>query len=115
MEPVPKSVCEARMQGHNERFDRDLERINKLEERQEELIELSLKMGEILKNHDSALKEEKENAREREKELEERLKAIENRPVKWWEKFSGAIIGALGTALGGSIVAILYFAVSLNN
>ena len=37
----------------------------------------------------------------------QRLEAVEAKPLRWWEKFTGAIITALGSAIGGGMLALL--------
>lgn len=102
-EPVTENLCAERMKVQNERFARDLERIQSLEDTCEELRELSIQMGELLKKYDEELRDHRQQL----KEQDERVTAIEQRPAKWWEKLTGAIITALGSALGGCLLTLL--------
>ena len=105
METVTKSVCEANMKLHDERFSRDYERLDTLEKDQKDLIQLSIQMGEILKRHDEDLRTTKEV----QKRNEDRIYNLETKPVMWWEKLSGSIITTLGGTLGGAILALILF------
>ena len=108
METVTKSVCEANMKLHDERFSRDYERLDTLEKDQKDLIQLSIQMGEILKRHDEDLR----TTREAQKRNEDRIYKLETKPVMWWEKLSGSIITTLGGTLGGAILALMLLGLS---
>lgn len=108
METVTKSVCEANMKLHDERFNRDYERIDTLEKDQKDLIQLSIQMGEILKRHDEDIR----STKEAQKHNEDRIYKLETKPVMWWEKLSGSIITALGGTLGGAILALILLGLS---
>ena len=53
-------------------------------------------MSELVKKHDEQLAAQAQ-----------RLEAVEAKPLRWWEKFTGAIITALGSAIGGGMLALL--------
>lgn len=108
METVTKSVCEANMKLHDERFSRDYERIEALEKDQRDLTQLSIQMGEILKRHDEDIR----STREAQKHNEDRIYKLETKPVMWWEKLSGSIITTLGGTLGGAILALILLGLS---
>ena len=80
----------------DERFARDKERIEDLEQVCDKLNRLSIEMSELVKKHDEQLTRQ-----------DKRLEAIEQKPLRWWEKFTGAIITALGSAVGGGVLALL--------
>lgn len=102
-EPVNENLCAERMKVQDERFARDMERIKALEDTCEELRELSIQMGELLKKYDEELRDHRQQL----KEQGDRVTSIEQRPAKWWEKLTGAIITALGSALGGCLLTLL--------
>lgn len=103
MEMVSETLCSERQKIQDERFARDKERIENLEKMCGELKQLSTQMGELLKKYDEQLGEHKAEL----KQQEERLTAIEQRPLRWWEKLSGAVATSLGAAIGGSFLTIL--------
>lgn len=105
METITKSICEANMKIHDERFNRDYERLETLEKGQKDLVQLSIQMGEILKRHDEDLRE----AKEAQKRHEDRIYKLETKPVMGWEKLSGSVITTLGETLGGAILALILF------
>ncbi|MGX8701507.1 hypothetical protein [Caproiciproducens sp.] len=41
------------------------------------------------------------------KEIKSDVKAITSRPGKWWDKLIAAIIGAIGAAVAGTIIAAI--------
>ena len=53
-------------------------------------------MGELVKKHDEQLAQQAQ-----------RLDSIERKPLRWWEKFAGATVTALGSAIGGGVLAIV--------
>ena len=78
-EPVNENLCAERMKVQDERFARDLERIKALEDTCEELRELSIQMGELLKKYDEELRDHRQQL----KEQGDRVTSIEQRPAKW--------------------------------
>ena len=94
-ETVNDALCRERQRVQDERFARDKERIEDLEKVCEKLNRLSIEMGELLKKHDEQLSLQSG-----------RLEAIEQRPLHWWEKFAGAVITALGSAVGGGMLVM---------
>lgn len=93
---VEENLCRERQRIHDERFARDKERIEDLEQVCEKLNRLSIEMSELVKKHDEQLAAQAQ-----------RLEAVEAKPLRWWEKFTGAIITALGSAIGGGMLALL--------
>lgn len=108
MEPVTKSVYEADLKRYDERFSRDYERLDKLERDQDDLVKLSIQMGDILKRHDDDIR----TTRETQDLHEGRIYKLETKPVMWWEKLSGSIITTLGGTLGGAILALVLLGLS---
>lgn len=96
-------VCTERMRIQDERFARDKERIEYLEQVCDDLQRLTVQMGELLKKYDEELQDHREQLRAQ----DERLTAIEQRPAKWWDKLIGTIITAVGSAIGGSLLTLL--------
>ena len=95
-ETVSDALCRERQRVQDERFARDKERIEDLEKICEKLNRLSIEMSELVKKHDEQLAAQAQ-----------RLESIEQKPLRWWEKFTGAIIAALGSAVGGGMLALL--------
>lgn len=95
-DPVSDTLCRERQRVQDERFKRDLERIEDLEQVCDKLNRLSIEMSELVKKHDEQLATQAQ-----------RLESIEQKPLRWWEKFAGAIIAALGSAIGGGMLALL--------
>lgn len=95
-DPVSDTLCRERQRVQDERLKRDLERIEDLEQVCEKLNRLSIEMSELIKKHDEQLAVQAQ-----------RLESIEQKPLRWWEKFTGAIIAALGSAVGGGMLALL--------
>ena len=93
---VNENLCRERQRVQDERFARDKERIEDLEQVCDKLNRLSIEMSELVKKHDEQLTRQ-----------DKRLEAIEQKPLRWWEKFTGAIITALGSAVGGGVLALL--------
>lgn len=93
---VEETLCKERQRIHDERFARDKERIEDLEQVCDKLNRLSIEMSELVKKHDEQLVQQAQ-----------RLEAVEQKPLRWWEKFTGAIITALGSAIGGGVLALL--------
>lgn len=107
-EPVSAELCMERMRVQDERFARDLERIQSLEQVCDELQRLTVQMSELLKKYDEELQEHRQQL----KAHDDRLTAIEQRPVKWWDKLIATIITAVGSAIGGSLLTILVQSIS---
>jgi hypothetical protein len=94
-DPVSDTLCRERQRVQDERFARDKERIEDLEKICEKLNRLSIEMGELIKKHDEELNHQSR-----------RLQVIEQKPLRWWEKFAGAVITALGSAVGGGMLVV---------
>ena len=95
-EPVSDTLCRERQRVQDERFKRDLKRIEVFVLVCVLLNRLSIEMSELVKKHDEQLAAQAQ-----------RLESIEQKPLRWWEKFAGAIIAALGSAVGGGMLALL--------
>ena len=93
---VEETLCKERQRIHDERFARDKERIEDLEQVCEKLNRLSIEMGELVKKHDEQLAQQGK-----------RLEAVEQKPLRWWERFAGAIVTALGAAIGGCLLTMI--------
>lgn len=94
-ETVSDALCRERQRVQDERFARDKERIEDLEKICEKLNRLSIEMGELIKKHDEELNHQSR-----------RLQVIEQKSLLWWEKFAGAVITALGSAVGGGMLVV---------
>lgn len=101
---VTKGVFDKTVQMMDERFARDKADIQNLEkehhemnERQIRIENLSIQMGEILKNHSGQLNEH-----------EERISAIEKRPSTFWDKFIYALIGAAGSLAANGVFNAIF-------
>ena len=88
-------VCNERNKRIDERFDRDLDRLGKLETTQDDLKEVSIQLSEMIKRHDEQVKNH-----------EDRLSLLEKKPSVWFDRIIGAIIGAVGGGIGGAIIAL---------
>ena len=93
---VEENLCRERQRIHDERFARDKERIEDLEQVCEKLNRLSIEMSELVKKHDEQLSAQAQ-----------RLEAVEQKPLRWWERFAGAIVTALGAAIGGCLLTMI--------
>jgi hypothetical protein len=87
------AACEERGKRYDERFDRDLRRIEKLEDLTAKISECNVKLSEIIKTNNEKLGDH-----------EKRLDAIESRPTQWWDKVISGIIAAAVTVLMGVIM-----------
>lgn len=101
-ETVSDALCRERQRVQDERFARDKERIEDLEKICEKLNRLSIEMGELIKKHDEELNHQSR-----------RLQVIEQKPLRWWEKFAGAVITALGRLSVVSICVVVSFSCAL--
>lgn len=91
--PVTESLCAARRQVDDERFNRDKERIEKTEKLLDKLTECQIQNSEILKNHHDQLADH-----------EKRLDEIEHQPKVWWDKVISGIIAAAVAFLTGVLL-----------
>ena len=107
-EPVSTDVCMERMRIQDERFARDKERIQGLEQVCSELQRLTAQMSELLKKYGGGRPDQREQL----KAHDDRLTAIGQRPAKWWDKLVGTIITAVGSAIGGSLLTLLVQSIS---
>lgn len=93
-EYVTEEVCGERQKNAAERFGRDKERLDRQEEKMEKVSDLSIQMGEILKNHEAKLNDH-----------DQRIWALESRPGKLWDRLIFALIGALATGIVGALIS----------
>jgi hypothetical protein len=93
--PVSQDTHEGRCKMEDERFARDLERIQKSEENIDKITVLTVQMGEILKQNNSRLDSHST-----------RLDCLEQKPEKFLDKMSVALISLICTVIGG---IIMYF------
>ena len=96
-ETVSDALCRERQRVQDERFARDKERIEDLEKICEKLNRLSIEMGELIKKHDEELNHQSR-----------RLQVIEQKPLRWWEKFAGAVIIYVQRALISLCISKFY-------
>ena len=93
---VDESLCRARQRIHDERFVRAMDRFADVERMCDKLNRLRIEMSALVKKHDEQLSAQAQ-----------RLDSIERKPLRWWEKFAGATVTALGSAIGGGVLAIV--------
>lgn len=96
METVTPEVCLQHQRVMDERFARDKERIQKLEDNQSRIEILTVQMGEILKNQNDAIKNHTT-----------RLEHLESRPGGLWDKVVGGIIAAVTGGLAAALMGLL--------
>ena len=78
---------------YDERFERDKERLNKLEKLTEEVSKCSIRLSEMV-----------ENDRKDIEDHERRIDAIEHKPSDMWDKIISGIIAAVVAFLVGGIL-----------
>ena len=96
METVSPEICAQHQQVMDERFARDKERIEKLEDNQSRIEILTVQMGEILKSQNEALKNHTG-----------RLERLEGRPGGLWEKVVSGIVAAVTGGLAAALMAVI--------
>ena len=80
---VTEEVCALRVKAFDERFARDKERLEKIEERTQEVSRCNIQLTEIIRVQGDTLRDH-----------EERLHEIERRPRQQWDNLTAAIIAA---------------------
>lgn len=102
-EYVVEEVCAERHKVVDERFSRDKQDIEDVkrsledkDERQRKIEQLTVEMGQMLKNHDRLLENH-----------DKRLETLESKPSQIWDKIQGAFIGAVVTGLVAAILATI--------
>ena len=84
MEPMSKELCESTKKNCDERFGRDKERIESLEEMQKQFLTLQGQLTEILKNQTEQLKDHGG-----------RLVELEKKPGQWLDRIISAALSAV--------------------
>ena len=97
MEYVSADVCDGRNKIVDERFARDKERIHKLENQQEQMLRLSIQMGEILKNQARQLENQSS-----------RIELLERKPTVWLDRLQSGIVAAIISALVGLLMTRVF-------
>ncbi|MBE6831335.1 MAG: hypothetical protein E7519_14120 [Ruminococcaceae bacterium] len=102
-EYVADEVCTERHKVVDERFSRDKQDIEDMkhsledkDERQRKIEQLTVEMGQMLKNHDRLLENH-----------DKRLETLESKPSRILDKIQGAFIGAVVTGLVAAILATI--------
>ncbi|MEI6580145.1 MAG: hypothetical protein WCN92_11895 [Eubacteriales bacterium] len=93
IKPVSQDTHDGRCKIEDERFARDLERIQKSEENIDKITVLTVQMGEILKQNNTRLDSHST-----------RLDCLEQHPAKLLDKLSVAVIGLVCSIIGGIIM-----------
>ena len=96
MDTVTPDICLQHQRVMDERFARDKERLEKLEDNQSRIEILTVQMGEILKNQNEAIKNHTS-----------RLEHLESRPGGLWDKVVSGLIAAVTGALAAAIMALI--------
>ena len=96
METVTPELCAQHQQIMDERFARDKERIETLEDNQKRIELLTVQMGEILKNQNEAIHNHTG-----------RLERLESRPGGLWDKAVSGIIAAVTGGLAAALMALI--------
>lgn len=96
METVTPDICLQHQRVMDERFARDKERLEKLENNQDRIEVLTIQMGEILKNQTETLKSHTS-----------RLEHLERRPGGLWDKVVSGFIAAITGGLAAALMALI--------
>lgn len=96
MESVTPDICLQHQRVMDERFARDKERLEKLEDNQQRIEILTVQMGEILKNQNEAIQNHST-----------RLEHLESRPGGLWEKVVNGIVAAIAGGLAAALLALV--------
>ena len=96
MEPVYKEVCEQTQKVVDERFRRDKEDIRSHDARIDKIEDLTIQMGEILKNHDTRINNN-----------EERIGKLESVAGGRWHKVVDYLIGGVVAALVAAAMSLV--------
>lgn len=83
----------ARKETCDERFKRDKERLEELEENTKDIQKLTIEISQLVKRHDDMLKEQGD-----------RITALEQRPGKWMDGAVAAGIAAMVAAAVGFLM-----------
>lgn len=96
MDNIAPEICAEHQKVIDERFARDKERIETLEDNQKRIELLTVQMGEILKNQNEAIKNHSS-----------RLEHLESRPGGLWDKVVSGIIAAVTGGLAAALMALI--------
>ena len=96
MEPITSGLCAEHQKVIDERFARDKERIETLEDNQKRIELLTVQMGEILKNQNEAIKNHTS-----------RLENLESRPGGLWDKVVSGMIAAVTGGLAAALMGLI--------
>ena len=96
MDPVYKEVCEQTQKVVDERFRRDKEDIREHGARIDKIEDLTIQMGEILKNHESRIGSH-----------EKRIDKLESVSGGRWHKVVDYLIGGVVAALVAAAMSLL--------
>jgi len=80
---VTEEVCALRVKAFDERFQRDKERLEKIETLTQEVSKCNIQLTEIIRSQGETIRDH-----------EERLHEIERRPRLWWDNITAAIVAA---------------------
>lgn len=80
---VTEEICALRVKAFDERFQRDKERLEKIEALTQEVSKCNIQLTEIIRSQGEAIRDH-----------EERLHEIERRPGVLWDKVTAGIIAA---------------------
>ena len=92
---VTEQLCAARRNTDDERFSRDLSRIEKAEARIDDMEKLMHEMSEC----NAKLTIMVENLNKKSENHEDRITDIEKKPGTYWDKIVAGVIGAIVTAV----------------
>jgi hypothetical protein len=95
-DPVMQAVCDERRKVEDERFARDKERLEALEKAQQELINVSTKLTQMLEYQQDQVKGH-----------DTRISDIEKKPESWLDTIKSAIIAAVIGIIAGLLTAHL--------
>ncbi len=90
---MPDTNCELMQKLYDERFTRDKERIEHIEDLTTKVSECNIKLSEMVKAHNDKLADH-----------DKRLDDIENRPTALWDKVISGVIAAVVAFLMGVVL-----------
>ena len=96
MDPVYKEVCEQKQKVIDERFRRDKEDIRSHDARIDKIEDLTIQMGEILKNHDTRIDSN-----------EKRIGKLASLAGGRWHKVVDYLIGGVVAALVAAAMSLV--------
>ena len=105
MDNVSKEAFDGRVQIVDERFNRDKERLDKLETNMQTISELTIRMCEILDNNDKRLTDSEERLTKQLDDHEARLDKQESKPGAWLDRIISGVLGAVIAALVAAVMS----------